>query len=297
MCIRDRDRPLIVQFCGNDPDTILQAAKMVENECDAVDLNLGCPQGIARRGHYGSFLLQESDLIVQIVKNLADNLKIPVTVKIRILPDINKTMELAQKIQDAGASMLTVHGRTKEQKKDRTGPCNWDIIRDIKKMLKIPVIANGGIYTFEDVQRCLEYTGCDGVMSSEALLENPTLFSGKNYDLDDVAFEFMELSKLYKNDIKYVKPHLFKILYSGLQKHTDLRDKLPHAKTFEEMLEIITHLKQRRVNEDIMEKLGWYLRYQKIEGKHKMEKEKILQNSVQDGDKLLDEVQLADIFD
>jgi len=72
--------------------------------------------------------------------------------------------------------MLVVHGRTREHNKNDVGPCNWEIIRKIKASLQIPVIANGGISTFEDCMACLEYTGCDGVMSSESILEYPALF-------------------------------------------------------------------------------------------------------------------------
>ena len=79
------DRPLIVQFCANDPDTLLKAAKFVENDCDAVDINLGCPQGIAKKGNYGSFLLENKDLIVSMVSKLHSELKVPVTCKIRFL--------------------------------------------------------------------------------------------------------------------------------------------------------------------------------------------------------------------
>ena len=77
------DRPLIVQFCGNDPEVVLRAAKLVENDCDAVDLNLGCPQGIARKGRYGSFLLEEPETIVAMVETLHRELSVPVTCKIR----------------------------------------------------------------------------------------------------------------------------------------------------------------------------------------------------------------------
>jgi tRNA-dihydrouridine synthase 1 len=80
------DRPLAVQFCGNDPDILLKAAKMVENDCDAVDINFGCPQGIAKRGKYGSFLLEKTELIRSLVTTLAKNLKVPVICKMRCLP-------------------------------------------------------------------------------------------------------------------------------------------------------------------------------------------------------------------
>ena len=80
------DRPLTVQFCANDPDILLAAAKYVENDCDAVDINLGCPQGIAKKGNYGSYLLEKKDLIVSMVRKLKAELAVPVTCKIRCLP-------------------------------------------------------------------------------------------------------------------------------------------------------------------------------------------------------------------
>ena len=111
------DRPLVVQFCANDPDTLLKAAEYVQDHCDAVDINLGCPQGIAKKGNYGSFLLEKTELIVSMVTILKKNLKVPVTCKIRCLPTEEATLRLAREIEKAGASLLTVHGRTKEHNK------------------------------------------------------------------------------------------------------------------------------------------------------------------------------------
>lgn len=108
-----------MQFCGNDPQTILKAAKLVEDKCDAVDLNVGCPQTIARRGNYGSYLLEQTELLVNIVRTLHEGLTIPVTVKIRCLPDMDATIALARALQDAGCSILTVHGRMRDEKKVR----------------------------------------------------------------------------------------------------------------------------------------------------------------------------------
>ena len=90
------DRPLIVQFCGNNPKVLLQAAKMVEDKCDAIDINLGCPQGIAKRGHYGAFLMEELDLLADIVKTLKDGLKIPVTCKTRIYKSFERSIRLCE---------------------------------------------------------------------------------------------------------------------------------------------------------------------------------------------------------
>ena len=176
------DRPLIVQFAGHDPATLLQAAKYVEGRCDAVDLNLGCPQGIAKRGRYGAFLMDEVDLLVDIVSTMVNGLSIPVTCKVRIYKDYDRTIRLCEALVNAGASLLTVHGRTREEKGQLVGEVDWKTIARIKqhfasRAVPIPIIANGGIERLDDVYRCIEQTGVDGVMSSEALLENPALFS------------------------------------------------------------------------------------------------------------------------
>jgi len=255
------DRPLFVQFCANDPDTLLKAAQMVEDQCDAVDINLGCPQGIARKGHYGSFLLGEPELIGRMVKKLADNLKVPVTCKIRILPREEDTMHLVRTIVENGCSLLTVHGRTKEQNKQKVGKCDWEMIKKIKQSVNIPVFANGGIFNYEDAVKCLEYTGVDGVMSSESLLENPALFSGKVYNLDQIALEYLDICKTYQTDPAYIRPHLFKILFTGLQKNPELREELGRSRTMEEFLDVTHKLNQIRVAESPESKIGWYMRY------------------------------------
>lgn len=125
-------------------------------------------------------------------------------------------MHLVRTIVKAGCSLLTVHGRTKEQNKLKVGKCDWDMIRKIKQSVDIPVFANGGIYNYEDAIKCLEYTGVDGVMSSESLLENPALFSGEVKDLDKLALEYLDICKTYETDPAYIRPHLFKFLYTGL---------------------------------------------------------------------------------
>ena len=215
------DYPCFIQFSGNDPELFLKSAKYVENLVPCIDINLGCPQNIARMGHYGSFLLDNPEEVYKIVGYLCNNnLKCGVSCKIRLFPDLSKTFELVKKLEDLGISVLTVHGRTKEQKSQKCGKCNWDAIKEIKKLVKIPVIANGGLGTFEDIDKCFEYTGCDCVMSGEKLIEMPTFFSKKLYDINDIALEYCDIWKKYKPNnqinkvhMSQIRGHMFKFFY------------------------------------------------------------------------------------
>lgn len=173
------DRPLFVQFCANDPDDLLQAARYVEPFCDAIDLNLGCPQGIAKRGNYGAFLQEDWDLIYKLIKKLHLNLDIPVTAKMRILESKEKTLEYAQMILSAGASIITVHGRNRDQKGHKTGLADWSVLRYLRERLPpdTVIFANGNILRHDDIYKCLEETHADGVMSAEGNLCDPTIFA------------------------------------------------------------------------------------------------------------------------
>ncbi|KAL2038854.1 hypothetical protein N7G274_008376 [Stereocaulon virgatum] len=173
------DRPLFVQFCANSPDELLEAARYVEPFCDAVDLNLGCPQGIARRGNYGAFLQEDWDLIYRLINKLHTNLDVPVTAKMRILESKEKTLDYAKMILSAGASIITVHGRQREQKGHKTGLADWSVLRYLRANLPPDTVlfANGNILQHNDISRCLEETGADGVMSAEGNLHDPTIFA------------------------------------------------------------------------------------------------------------------------
>jgi tRNA-dihydrouridine synthase 1 len=126
--------------------------------------------------------MDEVDLLVDIVSTLSKGLSIPVTCKVRIFKDYEKTIHLCESLVNAGASLLTVHGRTREEKGQLVGEVDWQTIARIKKHfanrpVPIPIIANGGIDCLADVDRCIAATGADGVMSSEGILENPALYT------------------------------------------------------------------------------------------------------------------------
>ncbi|KAJ2776502.1 tRNA dihydrouridine synthase [Coemansia javaensis] len=242
------DRPLVVQFCANDPDALLAAARRIEDAADAVDLNLGCPQHIARRGHYGSFLMEDWDLISRLIRRLHEGLAIPVTAKIRVYPDVAKTVAYARMVEAAGAQIITVHGRLREQKGHKTGLADWAQIRAVKDAVKVPVFANGNILYYEDIQRCIDATHADGVMSAETNLYNPALFSGKCLPTWQLAEEYMDICRtIAPTNPSYIRGHLFKLFRYSLPIHTDLRQQLVEARTADDFAAVVAAIKTRLV--------------------------------------------------
>lgn len=265
------DRPLIVQLCGNDPQQILTSAKILEPYCDAVDINLGCPQDIAKRGKYGAFLQDEWDLIYDIINTLHRNLSVPVTAKFRVFPTIEKTVEYAQMLERAGAQILTCHGRIREQRGHNTGLADWEKIKAVKEAVSVPVFANGNILYHSDIDRCLEATCADAVMSAEGNLYNPTLFapnrpglatydSGLHLPHADLALEYLHIVKGLKTRTSpsAVKGHLFKLMRPGLARELDLRERLGKIKGDDpigEYLEVVGEMKER-MDRDMKEAEG-----------------------------------------
>jgi tRNA-dihydrouridine synthase 1 len=167
------DRPLVVQFAGNDASVLLRAARFVERHCDAVDLNLGCPQEVAKRGGYGAFLTDWKQ-VATIVRTLAERLSVPVTCKIRKLETMERTVAYARMLEQAGCSLLAVHGRQRHEKEE-TG-ADWMVVRKLREALDIPVLANGDLWHAEDVQLCQSVCAPHGFMSAQGLLHDPALF-------------------------------------------------------------------------------------------------------------------------
>ncbi|XP_071710580.1 uncharacterized protein [Rutidosis leptorrhynchoides] len=231
------DRPLFVQFCANDPDTLLEAARRVEPYCDYVDINLGCPQRIAKRGNYGAFLMDKLPLVKSLVEKLALNLDVPVSCKIRLFPYLQDTLKYAKMLEDAGCALLAVHGRTRDEKDGKKIRANWDAIRAVKNALRIPVLANGNIRHMEDVKECLKVTGVDGVLSAETLLENPALFAGfrtgdwvsdgdqdGKLDQADLVVEYLKLCEKNPVPWRMIRAHVHKMLGEWFRVHPHVRD-------------------------------------------------------------------------
>lgn len=176
------EHPVSMQLFGSEPELMAEVAKSIEDkDFDILDINMGCPVPKVVNNGEGSALLKNPELIVQIIKNVSSAIQKPVTVKVRIgfenAPvDI---VEIARRAEDAGAAAIAVHGRTRQQY--YSGTADWDIIRQVKEAVSIPVIGNGDVDSPLKAEALLKQTGCDGVMIGRAVRGNPWIFREMNH--------------------------------------------------------------------------------------------------------------------
>ena len=176
--MNDDERPISQQIFGSDINSFVEAAKIVEEKMhpDIIDINMGCPvPKVAIKNQAGSALLKNPEKVGEIVKAVVNAVNVPVTVKIRSGWDANSinAVEIAKICEESGASAITVHARTRAQ--GYSGKADWNIIKQVKESVSIPVIGNGDIKSCYDAKKMLEQTGCDAIMIGRGCLGNPWL--------------------------------------------------------------------------------------------------------------------------
>lgn len=219
------EHPAAIQLFGSDPQIMADIAKQVEERAfDVIDVNMGCPVNKIVQNGEGSALMQNPLLVGQIVEKMAGAVKKPVTIKIRKGFDdehIN-AVEIAHIAQESGAAAVTVHGRTRRQ--FYSGKADWNIIREVKERLAIPVIGNGDIMCAKDAVRMLEETGCDGVMVARGCQGNPWIFG----EIAHYKKTGQERSRPCLKEVKQMIRRHAKLLISYKGEFTAIREMRKH---------------------------------------------------------------------
>jgi nifR3 family TIM-barrel protein len=204
--VDEREKPLSLQIFGGDKKTLVEAAKVVDQQtnADIIDINMGCPVPKITKCDAGARWLLDPNKIEEMVSAVVEAVSKPVTVKMRIGWDSDHiyAVKNARAVENAGGRAVSVHGRTREQL--YTGKANWDIIKEVKEAVSIPVIGNGDVFTPEDAKRMIDHTGVDGVMIGRAALGNPWMLyrtvqylSGGELPDDPNAREKMRIAVLH----------------------------------------------------------------------------------------------------
>lgn len=254
----EMERPIAQQIFGSDKKSFVSAAKYIEETMkpDIIDINMGCPvPKVALKNQAGSALLKNPEKIYEIVSSVVKAVNVPVTVKIRSGWDHNSinAVEIAKMIERAGASAITVHPRTRSQ--GYSGNADWNIIKQVKENVSIPVIGNGDIKSCYDAKRMLEETKCDAVMIGRGVLGNPWLikecvdYLEKGIKPKSVSmiekmnmikrhYELLEQTKCEKLALLEMRTHTAWYL-KGIKNSTKLKEAIFKTKTKEEFMNLL----------------------------------------------------------
>ncbi|MGI6711009.1 MAG: tRNA dihydrouridine synthase DusB [Bacilli bacterium] len=257
--ISEKERPVALQLFGGEIEDLKKAAILIEEKtkADMIDLNMGCPVKKVLKSNSGASLLLDKDKVYQMVKAVVDSVGLPVSVKIRAGWDHDSIncVEIAQAIEKAKASAITIHGRTKSDL--YRGKVNLDYIKMVKESVKIPVIGNGDIKTVEDALEMFKYTGCDMVMIGRGILGNPWLIENIVNTLDGLPLVNPSREEIKNKMLKHLidlvtlKQEKVAVLefksiagfyLKGFVNAKEIKFKIVNAKKSSEIIEIIKEI-------------------------------------------------------
>jgi len=246
----EKERPLSIQLFGSDLEYLEKAVRIVSPNFEIIDYNMGCPAQHITEQMACSALLQKPELTRKIFRTMVKASSKPISVKMRSgINKPDKFLEIAKIAEEEGISMLTLHPRTVKQ--GYSGKSDWNLIKELKEAVKIPVVGNGDIETPEDAKRMMDDTGCDYVMIGREASRNPFIFKQTNTFLKTGKyakisaktklksfFEYLDYSKDYSIKPSIVRMHAMEFS-KGVSGSKELRGKLIPMKTIEEIREVM----------------------------------------------------------
>ena len=245
----EEEKPRVIQLFGQNTEALVESAKFIEDKCEIIDLNFGCPHSKIIKQGAGSALLERPNRIKEIIGAVSSAVSIPVTCKIRLGVSSVNVVNIAKICEEAGASMVAIHART--QKQGYSGKADWSWIKKAKNAVSIPIAGNGDVKTVEDYIRMKKETNCDYVMIGRGAIANPYLFK-QIYDYNKKGkyslqtskqkindfFSYLKLAEKYSLNKNHVIFHACSFT-KGFRNSSRLRNKLSKSKGIDEIKKLM----------------------------------------------------------